>query len=360
MNLLINRDEIAHSLTKQLLKRKLRSENFCWYQLNQYVDKCRQIYQSTQHIVVDFNEVNNLINKEINRSKKQISAYYKSTKKIMFEWLIQHLDQLPLTNQELIDLYLRDSAPSFTKCLGPQLTDDPNWITSLQDVDLQKAFFIRNIFNNESLLQFCLQNNHEFWFLDSGYTNFLLPKQKIWHRLVHNHIHHGNNNISYPSDRLDQLPCLPRSWRKKGRTILVVESSDSYHRLQGTSLQDWRKTIVDQLKNYTDRPIEFRSKELSRKTRSTVFDLLSNSKEYHCVISDSSNAATEAIWAGVPAFTLNRHITNSVSKNNLEEIENPYKGDIEPWLRAISYNQFTFEELKNGTALNLIKHYGHV
>jgi hypothetical protein len=360
MNLLINRDEIAQSLAKQILKRKLQSGNFSWDQLNRYINECRQTYRDTQHIVVDFNEVNNLINKEINRSKKQISSYYKSIKKSMIDWLIQNLDQLSLTKQELINLYLSDSAPNFTKCIGPQLTNNPHWIMSLEDAEPEQPIFIRNICNNEFLLQFCLENKHEFWFLDSGYTNFLLPKQKLWHRLVHNHLHHGNINISYPSDRLNQLPSLPCSWRKKGRTILVVESSDSYARIQGTTLDEWRNSVRDKLKNHTDRPIEFRSKKMSRKTRSTVFDLLNHSKEYYCVVSDSSSAAIESIWAGVPAFTLGRHITNSVSKNNLSDIEDPYKGDIEPWLRAISYNQFTFEELKNGTAINLIKQYGNL
>jgi hypothetical protein len=75
------------------------------------------------------------------------------------------------------------------------------------------------------------------------------------------------------------------------------------------------------------------------------------------VININSNAATEAIWAGVPAITLDRHVSNSVTKNSLSDINNLYRGNIANWLCMLSYSQFTYEELLNGTATNILKKY---
>jgi hypothetical protein len=74
-------------------------------------------------------------------------------------------------------------------------------------------------------------------------------------------------------------------------------------------------------------------------------------------VSINSNAATESIWAGVPVITLDKHITNSVSRNRLSDINNLYRGPLGNWLAILSYSQFTYEELINGTAVEIIKKY---
>lgn len=360
MNLLINQPELVGSLARHLLKKQLLKGNFDWSTLNSYVAECRAEYCRSQHIVIDFNYVNKLINKEINRTRQELSADFKQQIKKLTEFLVAHEFYKHIPTDYLIDLYCQDSRNGFIKSVGQHLTDQPCYITNLTQADLDQPFLIRNIVNNEAVLEYCLTRRHPFWFIDSGYTNFLHGKNKIWHRLVRNHIHHGIVNIEYPDDRLKNLTVLPPPWRKKGRTILVVESSENHYAMRGTTLEAWRRRIRKQLRQHTDRPIEFRSKEASRKTRSTVYSLLQDTKEYHCVVSDSSSAAIEAVWSGVPAVTLERHISNSVSSYNLAEIETLYRGDIEPWLRAVSYNQFTFEELCDGTAVSIARTYGTI
>jgi hypothetical protein len=75
------------------------------------------------------------------------------------------------------------------------------------------------------------------------------------------------------------------------------------------------------------------------------------------VISINSNAATEAIWAGIPAITMDTHITNPITKNKLSDINDLYYGKISDWLCMLSYSQFTKEELMNGTAKRIIENY---
>jgi hypothetical protein len=226
-----------------------------------------------------------------------------------------------------------------------------------EDLDTTQPLLIRNIIHNEQILQDCINNCRDFWFVDSGYTNFLTGKQKIWHRLVKNNIHHSSKNKAYPADRLNTLPSFPVAWRKTGDVILVVESSPQHYAIKGTSLEQWREEVRHNIAQHTTRPIEFRPKNLDRKTRNGVYELLKESKKYYCVISDSSSAAIEAIWCGIPAITLSRHITDSVTRSSISDINDLYYGPLGDWLCTLTYNQWTFEELMNGKTLKMIKRY---
>jgi hypothetical protein len=79
--------------------------------------------------------------------------------------------------------------------------------------------------------------------------------------------------------------------------------------------------------------------------------------DYYCTISINSNSAIESIWAGVPAITLDKHVSNSVTRNSLSEINDLYYGPLGDWLAWLSYCQFTFDELMDGTALDMVRRY---
>jgi hypothetical protein len=75
------------------------------------------------------------------------------------------------------------------------------------------------------------------------------------------------------------------------------------------------------------------------------------------VISLNSNASTEAIWAGIPAITLGKHITNPVTRQHIADINNLHRPHLANWLCMLSYSQFTYDELMNGTAIQIVKKY---
>ena len=125
--------------------------------------------------------------------------------------------------------------------------------------------------------------------------------------------------------------------------------------MQGTTLDEWKGWVTKELQKHTDRPIEFKPKEQDRKTRTSVYDLLnSQPKEYYCVISDSSAAAVEAVWSGIPIITLSPHVSSPIARNSLSDINDLYCGPIGDWLCALSYSQFTKQEMFNGTALKIM------
>ena len=59
----------------------------------------------------------------------------------------------------------------------------------------------------------------------------------------------------------------------------------------------------------------------------------------------------------MPAITLDTHITNPITRNKLEDINNLCYENLGPWLCMLSYSQFTKEELMNGTALKITEKY---
>jgi hypothetical protein len=150
---------------------------------------------------------------------------------------------------------------------------------------------------------------------------------------------------------------MPVPWQREGSRIVVVCASDNHHLIQGTDLETWQRQVKQELRQHTDRPIEWRKKQQTRKTRTSLFEDLQNDKDVYCVISDSSAAAIEAIWLGIPVITLSRHISGAVARNDLSQINDLYRGPIGDWLCALAYSQFTKKEMYNGTALKLIKEY---
>lgn len=359
MNVLINADEWIVPWHKQFVIDSLKQHQWEieWDETNKYIRSCKREYKKSGLITVDFNRVNYLLKQDLGEFRNTINTEYKKSFKEQKENTLDKIKQLGLSNRSIITAYLDNSEQGFAKSLAYQLSDYVNWIIDANDADWEQPFLIRNIINNEDLLTRCLDENLPFWFIDSGYTNFLEDKNKKWHRLVKNHMHHGPQIKNFPTDRLDLFPKLPKGWRRKGSTILVIEGSPTHYRMRGTTLEAWREHITQEIRKYSDREIEFRPKELSRKNRVSVYETLRETKEYYCVVSNSSAAAVEAIWTGTPVITLERHITNAVSRNSLADIDNLFRSDIERWLTMLSYSQYTYDELCNGTAVGIAKEY---
>lgn len=355
MYLLLNRDEILAQLAKRMLEQSLKKIRPTWTNTTAYVDKCRKCWSKTGLLEINFDTVNSLIRHDLQDYKDTVVIKYKTQYRPLIAWLAQNFSKLNIDRQYLIDTYVASGTKNFVKTVGQQLTDQPEWVIAGDPIPDDQPVVIRNIVNNEAVLQHRLANHLPFWFIDSGYTNFLTGK-KPWHRLVVDHLHYNTPSGYFPADRLHLLPSLPTPWREGGNTILVVENSNYHYQLFGTSLEDWRQQIKTELRKHTNRRIEFRSKELNRKTRDNLYEHLKNTN-YYCVVVDASAAAIEAIWAGTPVIVLNRHITSAVSRNKLSDIDNLYRGPIGDWLCALTYSQFTKKEMFNGTALEIIKKY---
>ena len=356
MYLLLNHDEAVIGLAKRILAQHLKKIEPAWANTTAYLEKISLRMEKSRLIEIDFATLNNFIRQDLQEYKDSIVAEYKKKYRPLIRWLTENFKNINVDRDYLLYKYINSNAKNFVKTLGQQLTDQPVWTLPGDPILDDQTVVLRNIINNEPVLQHRLANHLPFWFIDSGYTNFITGK-KLWHRLVENHIHHSLSKKSYfPADRLHLLPSMPTPWRNNNGAILVVENSEYHYQMFGTTLSAWREQVRTELQKYTDRTITFRPKELNRKTRDSLYDILKNS-DYYCVITDASSAAIEAIWTGTPIITLGQHISTPVARTRLSDVNDLYRGTVGDWLCALSYSQFTEKEMYDGTALTLIKKY---
>ena len=373
MKLLINDKEIANFLQYQIsLLNRAKEIPFetpnLKAEIQKFVEKevskkrnPKKVYVKPKDLWED-NTKKKFYDKIVKAVSRDFSEYYSGMK----EWVLEKkqsdfntihknielfIDTLGIEN--IFDNYKNSDYKNFVKGTGLTLDNKGTFIRRKEFNSYEEDCLIRNTVGNEDLLVTKIDKKYPFWFIDSGYTNFLEPNKK-WHRLVRGHLHYGDF-FEAPPTRMENFVKFPVPWRKTGDTIYVIEPGPFAASIFHCDLKTWKYEVEAELRKYTDKPIKFREKAPLRQRTNLFHELLF--EDYYCVISINSNAATEAIWAGIPAITLGKHITNPVTRNKLSDINDLYYGNLGSWLAMLSYSQFTKEELMNGTAKRIIDKY---
>lgn len=361
MKLLLNEKEIANYLysivdhlesakqipfdktnikeVKEYIKVELAKDKF-------NLDKMRKKFKDKIHSAVERDMKNYVGN---------VKSHLKKRKKKIYTSLHTKLDTFlnAIGTDKVIENYRKSSKTGFVKGTGLTIDNSAQLVRRVTFTDYTAECLLRNTVGNEQLLITKIDNRIPFWFIDSGYTNFLETTKK-WHRLVHNHIHVGKE-FNAPVDRLGIFKTFPKQWRGDGDQILVIEPGKFAAGIFHVDINKWKYDVEAELRKYTNKKIVFREKE-PKKTRPQLVTYLRD-EDVHCVVNINSNAATEALWEGVPAITLGTHITNPVTRSRLCDVEHLLKPHLANWLCMLSYSQFTYEELTNGTAAGIIKQY---
>ncbi len=377
MKLLLNDKEIAHFLISNIdIKSKINQEvlftDLHLQELtNQFAErdasrKRRALAKGVEYIAqkdyMDDAGKKKFYERLVKSISRDLELYVRSVKEVkariyqeIFNGVHNNIETFieRLGKEYILEKYKQSSYKNFVKGTGRSLTKSPQLMRRKDFKNYEEDCLIRNTVGNEELLVTKIDKNYPMWFIDSGYTNFLEPNKK-WHRLVRNHMHFGKS-FDAPVNRLQNFPIFPVPWRKNGEIIYVIEPGPFAASVFHANLKTWKYDVAKELRKYTDKRIVFRKKAPLRQRPKLIKQLLN--EDYHCIVSINSNAATEAIWAGIPAITLGTHITNPVTKNKLSDINDLYYGGISNWLSMLSYSQFTKEELMNGTAKRIIDKY---
>jgi hypothetical protein len=361
MKLLINDKEIAAYLNSLLdpsvsverieLNEKKTAEAIAWAIHRK--NKEGQIPEKFKDKVIE--KVTSGVRSDLTEYVNNVTTTLDNRKRSYQKNLHKHIDYFlnKFGEQNVLDMYKNSSQQYFVKSVGLAINSDSELIRRKNFVNYSEDCLLRNTVGNEELLVNKLDMNMPFWFIDSGYTNFLEPNKK-WHRVVRNHLHYSNY-FDAPSDRLKNLKSFPAEWRSGGDKILIIEPGPFAASIFHADLKTWKYEVAKELRKYTDKKIYFRPK-LNKKVRKDLYKKLLDD-DYYCTISINSNSAVESIWAGVPAITLDKHISNPVTVGNISDINNLYRGPLGDWLSWLTYNQFTHDELLDGTAVKLIGKY---
>lgn len=300
-------------------------------------------------------KLENAVKNDAKVYKNNVNEFLKRRKKYYYDIINKRARYFieKFGEETILELYKKSTATGFIKGVGLQIDPSATLAFRRHFDNVKENCLMRNTVGNEQVIVQKIDGGYPFWFIDSGYTNFLETHKK-WHRIVCNHIHQGNL-VDVPVDRLSIFKSFPKQWKTGGSKILVIEPGQFAAAISHIDIKTWKQNVEAELRKYTDKEIVFREKAPKKQRAPLYQHLLKN--DYYCVVSINSNAAVEAIWAGIPVITLEKHISTPVSRNKLSDINNLYRGPLAAWLAMLSYSQFTYDELIDGTAVNIVKKY---
>ncbi len=247
----------------------------------------------------------------------------------------------------------------FAKGCGYKVTSTDDFVYE----NSKDPIILRGILKHKIMKQ-CWEDKRTFYYVDTGYfgnekTSSNPNGWKYWHRIVKNDLQHGDI-VTRPDDRWKKFNKKFNPWKKTGSKILIAAPDEKPCKFYGTTQEQWVTSTVEEIKKYTDRPIEVRQrapKRIDRISTNTLQQALDD--DVFALVTFNSVAAIESIFHGIPAFTLApANAASPVSLQDLSQIEKPYYPDqdkLYAWACHLSYGQFHVSELKNGSALSMLK-----
>ena len=210
------------------------------------------------------------------------------------------------------------------------------------------AFFYGMTGHTLPLIERCRRGGRAWYYADNAYY----IGRGGYFRVTRNAYQHDGSGVAGP-ERFARFGLTPAPWRKGGRHILVTTQSELFYRLAlGTTRKAWLAQVWSQLRAATDRPIVVCHKPLPRVSGNAAagagFEAhLANA---HALVTHSSSTAVKALLDGVPVFCLGACMASVLGRADLARIEAPsYPDGREPWLWNLAANQWTREEMTDGT-----------
>ena len=144
--------------------------------------------------------------------------------------------------------------------------------------------------------------------------------------------------------RLDALGVDLAPWRRDGAHVLVCPPDDAIGRLMGFDPAAWQADVLGRLRAHTDRPLRIRDR---RAAKPLARDLAGA----WALVTWTSNAAVEAVCAGVPVFCTGDCAAAVMGRTDPVNIEYPvYPDGRRDWAAKLAANQWTLDEIAAGDA----------
>jgi hypothetical protein len=154
-----------------------------------------------------------------------------------------------------------------------------------------------------------------------------------------------------------------KAWTDTGRDILICpQRSDSYQWAGMPAVESWLESVIQCIRNHSDRLIVVRPHprerikfsypgiitQIPQKISGTYDDFDFDTTKTWAVINWNSGPGIQAILSGVPAFVGPGSLAAPVSNLDLAQIENPSRPDRDQWLNDLCYTEWTVEEIATG------------
>lgn len=222
------------------------------------------------------------------------------------------------------------------------------------DFDRSIPVVIRGIAKRK-VIHRCEQEKRPYFYIDTGY--FGNWKHKTFHRITKNNMQYlGKINPGIPEDRFVRTGATIHKHRP-GTNILICPPSQKAMNFWGLDLNEWLDFTVQEIKKYTDRPIVIRTKtSRSERVNNDTMEM-ALSRDVHCMVTFNSIAAVESLMYGKPVFTMGPNAAQPFANLKLDTIDNPFMptlDEVRILLCNLAYQQFTTQEMKDGTAWRML------
>lgn len=197
------------------------------------------------------------------------------------------------------------------------------------------------------ILRECERTGENYIYCDHSYfkqhrCDLSASRQNGYFRLVQND-RYARDIGSRPSDRWEALGVKVKPWRKTGKHIVVVPVSRFVAAYNGFNASDWLGSTLAKLKEVTDRPVMIKPKD----SDAPIEEVLDGA---WALVTMESNAAIDALVAGVPVFAGVSAAVAPIANMELDLIESPPMGDREGLFSMLAYQQWTIDEIVSGEA----------
>lgn len=209
----------------------------------------------------------------------------------------------------------------------------------------------------------CQREKKNFYFMDHGYfTN--AHDSPHWLRITKNK-HCQNIMQERPADRYEKYFKQEMKPWQRGKKILVLPPTNAISNF--FNVTDWLDNTLKILRKNTDRQIVIREKPYNptitmdhvgatvKVDRPTQHKGKIEWTDYFATVTYNSNTMVASLFNGVPVFC---DPTNSgaapISESDFSKIETPKYGDRVALFSSLAYNNWTMEEMLNGTAWRML------
>ncbi len=214
------------------------------------------------------------------------------------------------------------------------------------------------------------EKGEEWWMVDVGYitdqiTRYPTPSidkyDTTYFRIVKGGLHmtmgDPRDGARYTKLLQQGIDAEFKGWNTgECKHILLAPSSPTgLGYMHNLSQEDWIKQSTSDIKCYTDRTIIMRNKPRPNNEWWGT-DIKDDLKDCHALVTNMSLSAVDAVLNKVPVVTHQNNVCYYVS-GRLEDINErrmPAREDMTMWLRSVANNQFTLQEIEDGTAYKVL------
>jgi hypothetical protein len=159
-------------------------------------------------------------------------------------------------------------------------------------------------------------------------------------------------NENMPATRRNKYHWNLKPWNPGSEHVLVCAQDPNETALRGLNHDAWIRDTIAELETIVNVPVKLRpppDPQMSHKAAKS--DLTSDLTGAMCVVAYNSNAAVDAILAGIPAIVLDQGaMAWPMCGHSLESVLDPPMLDREQWLNNLSFCQWSIKEIETGLA----------